>query len=264
MTKFFSFFIHSNLYISFASTLLYFFYALALGKNFFLTTPLLVFALTFSGYHFVRFFPAIKGDPHSLFYKDWYEEHRFFLLMSMFVAIGVVAFGLIDLTIWQYMMLIGSLVITLLYEKVVFKQFSLRSLPFAKPFVIALAWTITCVGLITTEINDYLFFIDAFFLIFILCFVVDLQDKEVDELQGVKTFANSMGQKSSLSICLILFCAYLIYSWVYLNQNPIIIFIQLSLFILSLKFIDKKILFHYLIDGIIICKSLGFLWLNFS
>lgn len=267
MTKFFSFFIRSNIYISLAATLLYFYYALLLEKNFFLSTPLLVFSLTFMGYHFVRFFPAIKGDPHSKFYKDWYEDHRFFLLISMAIAITVMIFGVLDLATWQLAMLGGASLLTLLYEKVIFKGFSLRSLPFAKPFVIALAWSLSCVGLHSKEIiTDYLSFLDCFFLIFILCFVFDLQDKEVDKLQGVKTFAHTLSLKTVMLISFFFFILYLVFSYFLVNPMEWIALLVIQLFFLAagLKLINRKILFHYLIDGIIILKCLGFIIIQFQ
>lgn len=252
--------IKSNLYVSICCASLYTYYALLLKKDFFLTTPLLVFALTFLAYNFLRLVSIQRRDQSTQSLKRWYLKNKLSLILISLFLIPIVILGLLDLNNYQLLIIFAGFMFVILYERFFFKKYSLRTLPYLKPVIIAITWALVCVGLhidkLTTE--EIFIFIDAVFFIFILSLLFDYKDLEADRELMTKSILslNSFINRDIFFIGLAL--SYLIFFFFFITSDHWIIFSfgLLSLLILALRTTKKTILFCFIADGIVLYKAL--------
>jgi hypothetical protein len=264
MRRFFNFLVTSNLYIAICASSLYCYYGIKMQENFFLSTVALVFSGTFLSYHIVRIGPWLRGKNCSPLFPKWYKKNRLFTFLSITLTILIAIFAITNLKKYQLLFMLFSFVVVLFYETIISTRLQLRRLPYTKPFIIALSWTLTCVGLHFDSFNSYFFLnaIDCFIFILLLCIPFDMKDREIDSKQGLKSFANQFEIKTLSCYLIILFAVYLALSTNMLSPRPVSLSI-ISIFLLyswvQLMFFFKKQLSplttYLCIDGIIILKA---------
>lgn len=262
MNQFFSFFIQSNLYISAAASLLYLYYALYLGVNFFLTTPLFVFSGTYLSYHLVRYIPFVQKQFVEDEFKQWYLKYHYFFILSIALNLIILIFTLKDLSNQQIGLMAITFVPVVLYEKILTRKFHLRKIHYLKPFVIALCWSLVCVGLhLQAPLYQYLLsLIECFLFISMLCIAFDLKDKQSDQLQQIITLAHKTSNRNFSLFIIFAFGSYQFIRLKLLDQGtnlPWGAVMEFVVFSLGLKSLNYPILFYVLIDGVIIIRFLS-------
>jgi len=260
MNQFFNFFLTSNVYISFAASLLYLHYAFVLEKNFFLSTPLFVFGGTYISYHLVRFIPYQKGEIIEGEFSMWYQQHSLFFKLSILITFGICLYAVFDLMRMQIFWMAIAFLIVILYENILLKNFNLRGISYLKPFIISLAWTLVCVGFHSYSL---FYLVDCFLFIGLLCIPFDIKDKEFDQRQNVKTLAHLFLKNHFLYYLLIfLFSLYLLFMTTCLeyHYSYFTIFTMFLLYGLGLYKMKNSTLFYYCLDGIIIIRSLDLIY----
>ena len=255
MIKFFNFFNYSNLFISLCATSFYLLYALKADLNFFISTPVLVFCLTYIAYHLLRFIPYKRGLIVEGEFKKFYEAHPMYSIISILIAFITSLYCLQDLSFFSFEILILCGVIVLLYERIIFKNFNLRMIPYSKPFFVALVWALMATGL-NGEFNVF-HFSDAFIFITLMTIPFDLKDLKYDQFLLLKTIP----MKIPHNLSWILSTSFFVYSMtcIYLYQEYYFIFGLLA-YPLILKWGRQKDWVYYLgLDGLILLRFLLYL-----
>lgn len=259
MIKFFSFFVTSNLFISLNAFCLYLLYAFKEKSNFFLSTPILVFSITYMGYHALRFIPWKKyGQDIGAETVDFYNNFKILFSVSILIALASFIYGVLEFNQNQYIVLISIMVLGLLYERILTSSFSLRGIPYGKPFIIAFTWSLTCAGLV--EDITISMFMDCFIFIFLLSIPFDIKDRAQDKKENIKTFATEYFFKTKL-ISSALFLIYGVYQYLEVREYIFLILIPLYL---TLMYLPKKnnLTYYYGFDGIVLIRCLFYFFQN--
>ena len=172
--------------------------------------------------------------------------------MSLIISLFFILYGLLNFNPAQYIVLFIILLLGGLYEKILFKSFALRELPYTKAIIIALTWSLTCTGLI--EHPSTTAFIDCFLFIIFLSIPFDIKDIKQDTLDGIKTFATYSVSKTKL-ICAIGYTLLSVF-WIY-KENDLFYMISLPLYLIFLKKGFKTEASYYMsFDSLIILRAL--------
>lgn len=162
-----------------------------------------------------------------------------------------------------------ALPFVLFYERILFKNFSLRRVPYFKSFLISLCWMIVVCALSIEHFSSVAIYnlIDCFGFIFLLCIPFDIVDHHEDSAFELKSFSHLFSSQKNLKLLLSpVFVFYTLIQLPYLNrtiENYLILIIMNVIFLFVLKKVDREIkkenfLLHLYIgiDGLIILKSL--------
>ncbi len=255
MIRFFDFLINSNLFISVCALSLYLFYSLVMKVNFFLSTPVMVFCFTYLGYHLLRLVPYKRGLPVHHHFTSFYEKNSWITYITLLLSLVIGVIALFDLTPLSLSFLIVSGILVVTYEKVLFKNFDLRMLPYLKPFIISLVW-----ALVATAMNGVFesgIFLECYVFILLLSIPFDIKDLEYDQRMGLKSLPMLFKGKEIY----VLGGAYFFYcviSFYFLREW----FLPISfiIYIAFLKLAKKLPRLYYLgFDGLIILRLIFYL-----
>lgn len=250
------FFKYSNIFISTAATSLYIFLNLSTGNSPQIALALIVFCGTFLVYHLQRlghyFLFNELDDDFKIFYDTYSRYIYFFILLSLFTCIICFLF----IAKREQIILLGCLFLSLIYVKIPFIKYSARSIPYIKPFFIALVWTLS-----TSFINKkttFLNHLDVFIFITLLCMVFDIKDKAVDLNHSIKTFATQCEVKNFFLI----YIGATLYSisFFFISKDIFYpIFLLIFLILTSLR--NKNELVYYIgLDGLIILRFILYIF----
>lgn len=251
-----SFLIRSNFYVAFASGLLFLYYALYLGVDFFLSTPLLVMASTFLAYNGLRLVGIIRDFGIDSIKRP--TSNTVFVFAFSLVSILILGFSICNLTPSQILILFTATIVVALYERLFFNSFSLRRLPFLKPFLIGAIWSAVCVGLNYRSLTAsfILCMIDCFVFISFLSILFDFKDKEYDRKIFLRGFAQALDRRSFSKLVGVLSLIYSIFVISYFHFDLIFTIPFLVVPFYALRLLDHSIGFNYLVDGLIIYRAL--------
>lgn len=254
------FLINSNIFVGFSITTLYIYYAAVLKTNIFLSTPLLIFGSTFLAYNFLRVIALYGTKALSCPLSIWYKKNKMIMALLALISFIFCIHGLFDLNSIQISILLSSGVLVLFYERIFVPAFSLRYLPYTKPIIISICWSLLTVGMHFTSLS-FEFFIalfDCFFFITLLCLLFDFKDSDMDKLESIKSITHLKNDKLSVFFVLLHCTAYLAFLFYFFDfSNPL--FYALGFLILisiSLKSLKHPIIFSLITDGIILYKAL--------
>ena len=253
MKRFFKFIIDENIFISLCATSLFLFYHLKAEHNFSLFSPPFVFLSTFLGYHGLRIIAYLRKDlEHAPATIHFYKKNKIFHLSTLLIGAIISTLCLINIEKPNFLPVIIACFFLLLYESFFTKKWSLRKLSFAKPFIIALVWSLFICGL--EEIPKVLIWIDCFVFILLLSIPFDLKDIESDRDQKIKTFANEWKMTP-----VILSGGFICFS-IYLVQINELFFASFAcpLYIFAVNYYKKlpSLAFYLIFDGLIIFRFL--------
>jgi 4-hydroxybenzoate polyprenyltransferase len=173
-----------------------------------------IFFASISSYSFHSYLPTTKKEYSAK--VSWGLHHRkYFLTMLITGAAGSTIFLYF---LEQDLKLILALILfTVLYSspKIKFEKFTLfKKFGSAKTIYLAAIWTIVTVSLPLSTIKSdtnpsgILFFANRFFLIYAICILFDLKDKEYDIQRGIKSIITILDEKKIellFFICIALF-----------------------------------------------------------
>ncbi|MEX0799109.1 MAG: hypothetical protein WD025_06675, partial [Bacteriovoracaceae bacterium] len=181
---------YSSLFIAFNAFCLALFYSM-LADGVVLARVSLVGIASFISYNAVQLIPVIKEGPLNE-RAEWMLLHSHGLFAAMALASGAILTLLPQLSLFDWLNYGHLFFLTLFYEKVV-ADFSLRSAPMLKPFLISYVWTMACAFPQIYEGQDNWWMLpECFLFIFALSALFDIRDIETDKSQGVKTFATEL------------------------------------------------------------------------
>ena len=159
-----------------------------------------VFSGTLCSYNFHWFLTGPPNDGMVSVKNQWNIRNRKLHLLLAFVSFVVAAVFLLRLR-QHFIWLAGAACITFLYSapKIPLrKTMWLRNIAYGKTIFLALAWTyITAMLplLITIDIwyrEHYLFCINRFFLIYAICILFDLRDRDRDRSEGIRSLVTHL------------------------------------------------------------------------
>lgn len=280
--KSFSFLINSNIYISFAASILAFETQIQLGmKPQFHPYVFIIFFATLFEYNRHRLIlvltnkDALNHDRHS-----WIKKYpkRFYFIVFFSILGFLVSILLAKEKVLIALAPIGLL--TIFYSLSFFKKlkyvFRLREIPFLKIFLISFVWSIVTILLpIIQSNNNYdnkhilLMLIERFIFVFAITIPFDIRDISDDRASGLKTIPILIGQKKSIvvaNISLLLFTTiclvhYPMYKLTFILPGLILSALS-TLFFLNNKMLRSLYYYHYgILDGTMILQ--GFLVIIF-
>ncbi|MEE2670286.1 MAG: hypothetical protein VYA54_01150 [Bdellovibrionota bacterium] len=252
MIRFSNFIVYSNSLIALCAPSLFLLYALKLGQNFAIITPIFLYGITFVAYNFMRIAPSIGGSNPSNSTQTFLRipaYHILTLVMTMIVSY----FALPEIE--HNIVFAVSCVLAFLYEQR-FLKLGLRKVPLLKTFIVACVWAnISCLLLEQWNWWNYL---DCFIFIFLLTLAFDYRDMEQDGIDKVKTIPSIIPDHYFAPLLCFFYILY-IGTIAFLFEESLM-FITIGIFVYALFSQKlKEVYFHLMIDGIIILRFLFYL-----
>ncbi len=258
MIKFFNFLIYSNVFISICAAGLYFIFSLKSELNFPITNILFIFSSTYIGYHLLRIVPLMRKHFIEEGFKEYYQQYKLYNWISLIIMVIINLCCFIQLDLQVYPVLLLNILLVLLYETILFKNFALRKVPYAKSFIIALVWSLTM-----TQLNGYhspALFLDCFSFILLLSIPFDIKDLNSDTNQEIKTLPMLFKDKLYLGLSLF-YVAYAIIHFQITNELFFLTSVPLYIGLIYFAKKDKlnKSIYYLGFDGLIILRVLFYL-----
>ena len=254
--KFYNFFINFNLFIALCSLFMYALMAMKADQNIYLTNGLLVFLMTFLGYHFLRYISYLRGSISRESYHYQLIKNHYKKMMTLYSLVGLWILYLLTLVrSFNFSYFVIAIILFMLYEQVFTTRFSLRRIPFLKNFIIASTWSLIITGM--QESPLLITFLDTFLFIFILCLPFDFKDLTQDKSHHLITFANKLHHFEYIIIGL-----FWIYSLIFTLQKELVFFMVSTILFTIAAFKLKKIshqAFYLIFDGLILMRFLLYL-----
>ena len=203
------FFIYSNVFVSFCVLVLCQSTSIIIGVD---SSHLLTFVFfsTLFVYNFqrmVRFSPNKEQSAHL----DWLNKNRLFIIIITVISLFLSVYYALSLSFSTFYFLIPISIISLSYPIKIIplagQKVSLRELPRAKIFLIALVWSIVSVVLVTLEnksfysLDTLLLFISRFSFVLAITIPFDIRDLKYDDL-SLKTIPQIFGEQKAKMIAL--------------------------------------------------------------
>lgn len=194
---------------------------------------------------------------------QWLAKHKKIMLYSVAASLIIILFLCNNLSYTSIAIMIGAEVISTLYY---LPPFNLRKYGYIKPLIVSAIWTISCatVPLIENQLltpNRIWFVMAQCCFVAVLCILFDVKDMVDDYVNGIHTYANTLGVSGTKWICVLLIiasgtCFYRV------TQHPKALmgeFMVLAITLLSVIMThDKRHWFYYYVwvDGILIAQAL--------
>jgi hypothetical protein len=217
------------------------------------------FLATLATYNFLRYYRDVRS-----FLSDRVSSH--FKLISISLVGCALLFLSFPLILGLYYLPLMLLVFC--YSIPVFKNGSLRSVPFVKIFVIALVWVLSASSVLffspdagSITVKKIAFIVAQIFFFIAITLPFDIKDMIYDR---IKTIPNTIGVKRSIAISLICLAAYITLILVF-GTNPVfklahVLFSFLALYVIyKQKKIQKPYKLYYYVDGLILAQT-GFVF----
>lgn len=212
-----------------------------------------MFFSTYLGYHLLRYIPwKFQNKTINPGFIDFYKSHPYSTISSVLISIITILYLSISLTQIQVIIFILLFTFLLLYERIIFKHFSLREISYLKPFLISLIWSLSLFNLINRfHLYD---FVECFLFIFFLCIPFDLKDVEEDKKEKIKTYPIRFEKRLPQTLSLLVLISSLGF---YLINKELYFLIFPFLFTLILfKIAPKQKDLYYLFDALILIRLL--------
>ena len=245
--KLIRFYVFSNIHISLAAG--FFVLSSFLISNIGIDWSYVIFIIcgTFTIYNLHRFIALKKISASQWSERHMVFEHRktlFGTLSILFILCGAISFFTLSSALKKWLVI--PMTISLAYVIPSFNKQRIRDLPYLKIILIGFAWasfyTIPCLNL---NLASQFIFLEKFLFFIGLTIPFDLRDSEVDKISGLKTLANSISQKGSIRIAILL----LIFA-------SLVAFFLYHLKVYSLQILGLLSL-SYIVSGLLVFKSNG-------
>lgn len=161
-----------------------------------------VFSATMASYNF-HWLLTTETHPDSVRLL-WTRKHRnWHILFFIAGCIAAVYFGLRFLQYWPWLLLAGLLTFIYSAPKIPFMIFTwMRNFVYAKTIFLAVVWTYvtTVLPIVINHFpfrtEEILFIIMRFFLIYSICIIFDLRDREQDNQEGIRSLITTLSLHS--------------------------------------------------------------------
>ena len=203
------FFIYSNVFVSFCVLALCQSTSIIIGVDSSHLLPFVFFSTLFA-YNFqrlVRFSPNKKQSAHLC----WINKNRLFIILITVISLSLSFYYALNLSFSTFYFLIPISIISVSYPIKIIpfgsQKITLRELPRAKIFLIALVWSVVSVGLVTIEnelfysLDTLLLFMSRFSFVLAITIPFDIRDLKYDDLL-LKTIPQIYGEQKAKMIAL--------------------------------------------------------------
>ena len=203
------FFIYSNVFVSFCVLVLCQSTSIIIGVDSSHLLPFVFFSTLFVyNFHRIVRYNLNKEQSANL---DWLNKNRLFIIIITVISLFLSVYYAVSLSFSTFYFLIPASIISLSYPikiiPIVGQKVSLRELPRAKIFLIALVWSIVSVVLVTLEnksfysLDTLLLFISRFSFVLAITIPFDIRDLKYDDL-SLKTIPQIFGEQKAKTIAL--------------------------------------------------------------
>ena len=203
------FFIYSNVFVSFCVLVLCQSTSIIIGVDSSHLLPFVFFSTLFVyNFHRIVRYNLNKEQSTNL---DWLNKNRLFIIIITVISLFLSVYYAVSLSFSTFYFLIPASIISLSYPIKIIplagQKVSLRELPRAKIFLIALVWSIVSVVLVTLEnksfysLDTLLLFISRFSFVLAITIPFDIRDLKYDDL-SLKTIPQIFGEQKAKTIAL--------------------------------------------------------------
>ena len=203
------FFIYSNVFVSFCVLVLCQSTSIIIGVDSSHLLPFVFFSTLFV-YNFHRIVRYNLNKEQSA-NQDWLNKNRLLIIIITVISLFLSVYYALSLSFSTFYFLIPISIISLSYPIKIIplagQKVSLRELPRAKIFLIALVWSIVSVVLVTLEnksfysLDTLLLFISRFSFVLAITIPFDIRDLKYDDL-SLKTIPQIFGEQKAKTIAL--------------------------------------------------------------
>ncbi|MBS1492929.1 MAG: UbiA family prenyltransferase [Bacteroidetes bacterium] len=265
--------VFGNIFIAICAVLMSYYTFVVFSSPLNFTLLGFIFFASISSYSFHSYLPTTEKEYSEK--VTWGLQHRKYFLTLLIV-------GAIGSTVFLYFfnqdlkLILTLIVFTVLYSspKIKFEKFSFfKRFGTAKTLYLALIWTLVTVSLPLSMITSYdgnagvLFFLNRFFLIYAICVLFDLKDKEYDIQRGIRSIITILDEKKIQMLFIITLILFFISSFAFfIFRNSGLIITTLIIPGILLLFLLKKsketksdYWFSFLLDGVMMLSSILYL-----
>ncbi len=271
--QFFNYLIFGNIFIAVCAALMSYYTFEVFDEPVSLTLLGFIFFASISSYSFHSYLPTTEKE-YSEKVKWGLKRRKYFLFLLIIGSVGATSFlFFLD----QDLKLILTIILfTVLYSspKIKFEKFTFfKRFGTAKTIYLAAIWTLVTVSLplsamdINTGNAGMLFFANRFFLIYAICILFDLKDKEYDMQRGIKSIITILDEKKIellFFICLILFFISSLVFYIFRDSGLIVLTLitpgSLLLFLFQRsKETKSDYWFSFVLDGVMMLSPVLYL-----
>ncbi|MBN8571810.1 MAG: UbiA family prenyltransferase [Ignavibacteria bacterium] len=271
--QFFNYLIFGNIFIAVCAVLMSYYTFAVFDAPVNCTLLGFIFFASISSYSFHSFLPTTEKE-YSEKVKWGLQRRNYFLVLLIIGACGASVFLFF---LEQDLKLILTLILfTVLYSspKIKFDKFTFfKRFGTAKTIYLAAIWTLVTVSLplsamdINTGNAGILFFANRFFLIYAICILFDLKDKEYDIRRGIKSIITILDDKKIellFFICIILFFISSLVFYIFRNSGSVVLTLiapgTLLLFLFQRsKETKSDYWFSFILDGLMMLSAVLYL-----
>ena len=262
--QFFNYLIFGNIFIAVCAALMSYYTFEVFDEPVSLTLLGFIFFASISSYSFHSYLPTTEKD-YSEKVKWGLNRRKYFLFLLIIGSVGAAVF--LFFLKQDLKLILALLLFTVLYSspKIKFEKFTFfKRFGTAKTIYLAAIWTLVTVSLplsamdINTGNAGMLFFANRFFLIYAICILFDLKDKEYDMQRGIKSIITILDEKKIellFFICLILFFISSLVFYIFRNSGSVVLTLiapgSLLLFLFQRsKETKSDYWFSFVLDGV--------------
>ena len=272
--QFFNYLIFGNIFIAVCAAMMSYYTFEVFDEPVSLTLLGFIFFASISSYSFHSYLPTTEKE-YSEKVKWGLNRRKYFLFLVIIGSVGAAAF--LFFLKQDLKLILALLLFTVLYSspKIKFEKFTFfKRFGTAKTIYLAAIWTLVTVSLplsamdINTENAGVLFFANRFFLIYAICILFDLKDKEYDMQRGIKSIITILDEKKIellFFICLILFFISSLVFYIFRDSGLIVLTLiapgALLLFLFQRsKETKSDYWFSFVLDGVMMLSPVLYLF----
>lgn len=262
--RFFNYLIFGNVFIAVCAVLMSYYTFAVFDEPVSLILLGFIFFASISSYSFHSYLPTTEKE-YSEKVKWGLKRRKYFLFLLIIGSVGAAAF--LFFLKQDLKLILALLLFTVLYSspKIKFEKFTFfKRFGTAKTIYLAAIWTLVTVSLplsamdTNTDNAGILFFTNRFFLIYAICILFDLKDKEYDIRRGIKSIITILDDKKVellFYICIILFFISSLVFYIFRNSGSVVLTLitpgALLLFLFQRsKETKSDYWFSFVLDGI--------------
>ena len=271
--QFFNYLIFGNIFIAVCAALMSYYTFEVFDEPVSLTLLGFIFFASISSYSFHSYLPTTEKE-YSEKVKWGLNRRKYFLFLLIIGSVGAAVF--LFFLKQDLKLILALLLFTVLYSspKIKFEKFTFfKRFGTAKTIYLAAIWTLVTVSLplsamdINTGNAGMLFFANRFFLIYAICILFDLKDKEYDMQRGIKSIITILDEKKIellFFICLILFFISSLVFYIFRDSGLIVLTLitpgSLLLFLFQRsKETKSDYWFSFVLDGVMMLSPVLYL-----
>lgn len=201
LKKAFEFFLFTSIYIALCCVVMIYQTFLLFQIPAILSFVLFSFSGTLCSYNFHWYLtPSLYGQSRKATWS--YRNKTLHAVLFILGVLGALYFGFQLLHYWEW--LLATAFITFLYSapKIPLKPFRwLKNIAIGKTIFLAYSWTHITAFLpielsgVAWKTSHYLFVLNRFFLIYPICILFDLRDKEEDRKEGIRSMVTEFSHR---------------------------------------------------------------------